>query len=382
MRRKRRVIVGIVLGVLALLLILGGPAAPLLVRLGVKPVCIQGSFPRLRFVACPQPATGQPAATLLPTADLVGQTPSPIIVDDDGSPDGIIALLYLLRDPAFDVRAVTVSSGEAHPDLFVHHVTRLLAELGRPDIPVGVGRAAPLEGDNAFPDPWRESSDIFWGISLPESSSSNEALPAAQLIVETLSNSSMPVALFVSGTHTNLAEALRLDPGIVGRIRDVYVMGGSIYGPGNIESDWPSIHNTVAEWNIWVDPQAAWEVFASGLRLHITPLDATNRVTWTESDALEWAASGAPEGALAGELLQWMLDSWSASGVYVWDLVAAMASADARLCAETPLHIDVLVAPGPDQGRTVVTDRAPNAAVCLDPDPDQMKARAREIFGQ
>ena len=72
------------------------------------------------------------------------------------------------------------------------------------------------------------------------------------------------------------------------------MMGGSIYVPGNIESDWPEIHNSVAEWNIWVDPLAANEVFASGLPLHLVPLDATDQVTWTEADARAWKRSGQP----------------------------------------------------------------------------------------
>lgn len=73
--------------------------------------------------------------------------------------------------------------------------------------------------------------------------------------------------------------------------------------PGNIKSDWPAIENSVAEWNIWVDPVAAQEVFASGVKLHLTPLDATNQVKWTQSNALSWAASGSAEGVLAGEML-------------------------------------------------------------------------------
>ena len=84
-----------------------------------------------------------------------GQARIPVIVDDDGSPDGMVALLYFLRNPLFDVRAVTISCGEAHPALFASHVLRLLAGLGRVDIPVGTGRDTPLAGNNVFPGPWR-----------------------------------------------------------------------------------------------------------------------------------------------------------------------------------------------------------------------------------
>jgi inosine-uridine nucleoside N-ribohydrolase len=379
MKRKLFVILGIVLGVFSLLLILIWPLAPLWIRLGAKPICFSGSLPHLQIAPCASQA-GSMAMTPRPLPTLSGQGPIQIIVDDDGSPDGTLALLYFLRNPLFEVKAVTISCGEAHPEKFAPHVKQLLAVLGRAEIPVGAGRATPLEGNNAFPDPWRQASDDFWGIKLPEATVSLEPVPAAELIVDTLNASTQPVLVFVSGNQTNLAEALRLDPGIVEHIREVHIMGGSIHVPGNIKSDWPAIDNSVAEWNIWVDPVAADEVFASGLTLHLSPLDATNQVVWTQQDVRTWAASGTPEGALAGELLQWMLNTWSRKGVMAWDLVAAVNATDPALCPQVPLAVDILVTPGPNQGRTVITDQTPNVFVCLDPDPDQIKAHAAAIL--
>jgi hypothetical protein len=130
--------------------------------------CIQGSWPNLRIVKCPQPTPAAIAVTPMPLPTLSEQGRIPIIVDDDGSPDGVVALLYFLRNPLFDVQAVTVSYGEAHPEIFAGHMAQLLAGFGRGDIPVGAGRAMPLEGNNAFPEPWRASSDEFWGIDLPK----------------------------------------------------------------------------------------------------------------------------------------------------------------------------------------------------------------------
>jgi purine nucleosidase/pyrimidine-specific ribonucleoside hydrolase len=129
--------------------------------------------------------------------------PTPIIFDDDGSPDGMIALLFFLSNPNFEVRAVTISCGEAHPEVFAGHVARFLAGLGRADIPVGYGRPDPLEGANAFPDPWRADSDRFWDLPLPEAAAPTTPVPAAALIVESVAQSDQPVAVFLSGTHTN-----------------------------------------------------------------------------------------------------------------------------------------------------------------------------------
>lgn len=379
MRRKALTIGGIVLGVLALFVMLGGPAASLL---GIEPICIQGEFPHLRVVPCPDSAASRPASTPIPLPTLSESRPIPVIVDDDGSPDGMIALLYFLRHPHYDVRAVTVSPGEAHPELFAQHLTRLLAAVGRSDIPVGAGRADPLQGDNAFPDPWRENSDAFWGISLPDAPSSAGPVPAADLIVETASGSSRPVLIFVAGPHTNLAEALRLEPSIVERILSVNIMGGSIHVPGNIQSDWPAIKNRVAEWNIWVDPVAAQEVFASGIPLNVMPLDGSNRIIWTESDARSWASSGTAEGAFGSDLLRWMLDNWSQDGVYVWDLAAAVATTDQNLCPTVALALEIQIEPGAEQGRTFISQGIANTSVCLQPDPAQIRARAAAILGK
>lgn len=377
MKRKHLRTLLIVLGSLILLFIVIGPAVPLWVRLGVKPICIEGEWPHLRIVSCP---TAKTAVTPMPLPSLSGQGPIPIIVDDDGSPDGTIALLFFLSNARFDVQAVTISQGEAHPAVFAKHILKLLAGLGRADIPVGAGSEIPLEGTNAFPDQWRQASDQFWSIELPPVQVDAEPTPAVDLIVDTIRNSPQPVMIFVSGSHTNLAGALRLDPGIAKKIRDIYIMGGSIYVPGNIHNDWPALDNEVAEWNIWVDPVAAAEVFSAGLPLHLVPLDGTRRVMWNPTDLTIWQAHTSPEGSLAASILQWMLTSWSEKSVYIWDLVTAAQATNPALCQEVSLAIDIITTPGNEQGRTVVGEGAPNTGVCLKPDAEQVKALTRFIL--
>jgi len=317
--------------------------------------------------------------------DKVSSKPTHIIWDADGSPDSIVALLYFLQHPDIIVEAITVSCGQAHPDICAPNLVRMLTRLGRKNIPIAAGRSTPLEGDNAFPDPWRDPTDGFWGVKLPETDESTHALPAADLIIEVLNESPSPVTLFVSGTHTNLAEALRKDPGIKNKIASVHLMGGALYVPGNIESEWPEIHNKVAEWNIYVDPIAASEVFEAGLTMYLTPLDATNQVIWTYDEAITWATSGTAEGILAGEILGWMLDyerEMFPDGVYLWDLVAAVNTTDPDLCQGEGVHIQVVTEPGDEQGRTVVvSDQSPNATVSLTPKADEFKKRVAQILG-
>jgi purine nucleosidase/pyrimidine-specific ribonucleoside hydrolase len=306
--------------------------------------------------------------------------------DADGSPDSVIALLYFLMHPKIKVEAITVSCGQAYPDVCAAHLTRMMTRLGRSGIPIAAGRSTPLHGSNTFPQPWRDPTRNFWDVELPEAAESVNSLQAAELMIKVLNASSSPVTVFVSGTHTNLAQALRLDPQIAGKIGAVHTMGGALYVPGNIESEWPAIANKVAEWNIYIDSMAASEVFNAGLSINLMPLDATNQVTWTKADADQWKTFGTPEADIAAEILSWMvgyLRDLLSGGVYLWDLLTAVNLTNPEVCQAEQRHIQILTEPGPEQGRTVVLpDQAPNATVCLTPREDQVKQRVAQILSR
>ncbi len=306
----------------------------------------------------------------------------PIIVDDDGSMDGMVASLYFLVNPGYEVIALTASNGDCHPSVFVHNLGRLLTLTGRKGIQVAAGQDFPLVGDNAFPESWRDFGDDFFGFPLPSQSEPISTLSAPTLMVELINNSPEPVALFVSGTHTNLAQALRLDPGIKDKIRWVGVMGGALFVDGNIgsEAGGQGYTNETAEWNIWVDPLAAYEVFASGLPIFLTPLDATDQVTWGKDFSRHWERSKDPAAKLAGELVTDMNDRFG-NYVYVWDLTTAIFADDPSLCVSEKYRVEVVTEPGPDEGRTVATpDPNGNVTACLDPDVPAFHARAEEVY--
>ncbi len=294
--------------------------------------------------------------------------PLPVILDDDGSPDGVIAMLYMLQNPKFSVKAITVVQGEAHPNLFAQNLMRVLARIGVTGIPVAAGDDFPLQGSNAFPDSWRTDSDNFWGIALPEAVESVQSISAVKLIIQTVKHSPQPITILATGPLTNIAQALRIDPSIAKNISRVQLMGGAVYAPGNL-SEFSPTNNTSAEWNIWVDPVAATEVFLSGVPVYLTPLDATNKVKMTAVDAAAWRTIDTPSGILAAELLSWLLRVISPSGVSNWDTVAAINLSEPSFCPETPLHLDVITQPGSEQGRTVENKNKPsNVNVCLNPD--------------
>ncbi len=303
----------------------------------------------------------------------------PVIYDDDGSPDGTSALLFLLSDPRVDLRAVSVSYGEAHPRVFIQHLGRLLERYGYGEIPLGAGQDAPLEGNNAFPDFVREGSDGFWGFGMSGDGQTYPVEDSAELMVRTIMQSDKPVTLFVSGALTNLAEAIRLESGIKENIAAVYIMGGAIYVPGNLPGLEPETSNTTAEWNIYADPLAASEVFTAGLNLYLVPLDATNQVFLTRDDTRAWRKGGSiPD--FAADIFDSQMESWGRDRIEMWDLVTAEIMMNPQHCTFTPLRLEVVTEEGQTEGQTSVVDGEANVNVCLKPDNAAIMGTLAEVF--
>ena len=317
---------------------------------------------------------------------------TPLIIDDDGSQDGMSAIAYMLANPQFDVQAITISNGIANPEVFDDNLLRMLDRLGDLDVPVGVGQPSLLEGSNEFPNFIREASNTFWSpfVSLPESTLDIGTQDAVDLIIETVNNSPEPVAILATGPLTNIAEALRRDPNIIENIEVVQIMGGAVFTEGNLPvlPDPPFSTNTVAEFNIWIDPVAAQEVFVAGeqgLNIQLTPLDATNQIEFDRQDYQEWLDTGTPESEIAAEFLDYALEIIQSDNDPnpVWDLVAAINLAEPDFSPETPLYIDVDTEsdPGNTQGQTfVVPNLSPNVNVSLNPNFDNLSFDEGQVF--
>ncbi|MEM9002833.1 MAG: nucleoside hydrolase [Cyanobacteria bacterium P01_F01_bin.86] len=316
---------------------------------------------------------------------------TPLIVDDDGSQDGLAALAYMLANPKFDVQAITMSHGVARPESedFQIGLKQMLGLLDATDIPTGIGSAVPLKGSNAFPGFIRNDADVFYSpfVNLPEEVPDIEFLPAAELIVETVKASPEPVAILSTGSFTNIAEALRIDPTIVDNISVVQTMGGAVFVPGNLAvvPEPPYSTNEVAEFNVWLDPVAAQEVFDAGLNIQMTPLDATNQIEFTREDYQAWLDTGTTESILAAEFLDFSLVvvGGDVNPNPLWDMVAAINLSEPDFSPEIPLHIDIdtETAPGETQGQTLpVAGLPPNALGSLDPSFDNLSFSAAELF--
>lgn len=293
--------------------------------------------------------------------------PIPVIYDDDGSPDGMIALMYFLSDPRVSLQAVSISFGEARPATYIQLVGALLDSFGITDIPLGAGKSAPLGGNNAFPEWMRQSADNFWNQPVPQTNKVYPVQDAAQLMVDVLNRSTEPITVFISGPCTNLAEALRLDPGIKDHIKAVFIMGGALYRKGNLTDLVADAENDLAEWNIYADAVAASEVFQSGLEIYLVPLDGTNQVTVSHTDTASWRNGGKP-AQFAADLYDQQITGVNRESFYYWDGMTAEILVNPALCQFTNLSVNVITADGKKDGQTEVVMGEPNIYACLQPD--------------
>jgi inosine-uridine nucleoside N-ribohydrolase len=304
----------------------------------------------------------------------------PLIFDDDGSRDGMAALLYLLGNQKYSIKAVNISYGEAHPKTYVQLVGSMLDRFGVKDIPLGAGQDMPLAGGTPFPDWLRRLSKNFWDYPLPKTGVTYTFQSAPELMVSIITQSLQPVTIFLSGPFTNLAQALRLEPKIAENISAVYFMGGAVGVPGNIRNLIPDSSNLLAEWNIISDPQAAKEIFESGLTLYMVPLDATNKVIMTQDDIRPWH-QGDEKADMAADLYEIMFKNYGFEKVEIFDLTAAVIMANPETCDFQPFHLEVVTENGTALGQTKVFPNANvNINACLDPNSELIMQKLNEAF--
>ena len=283
----------------------------------------------------------------------------PILIDTDVAPDDLVAIAFLLASPGVEIEAITVSgTGEAHCDAGVDVVLRLLERLEAPAIDVACGRETPIAGDLAFPDAWRESVDGGSGLELPATSRQLFAGDAVQLTEET-SERVDGLRVLTLGPLTNLADALSRYPDLAQRLESVDVMGGALFVPGNVSFGGPP-DNTVAEWNIYVDPTATQMVIDSGLSVRLTSLDGTSQVPVTEAFAERARAEATGPGALVLAELFAEHPFMTDGTYYLWDPLAAALAAGYPIGSFSPARVDVEEAEGPEVGFTRPVEGTPN----------------------
>ena len=289
-----------------------------------------------------------------------------VIVDTDAGTDDFMALAFLLSSPRARVEAVTITTGLAHQQAGATNVLRLLQLAGRADIPVYVGRETPLRGNREFPADWRRLSDELPGVELPQSKRGAEQQPAHEFLAERLADASRPVTVLAIGGLTNLAEAFRLNPGAAKSVERIVIMGGAFKVPGNLVEGGVAT-NMTAEWNFYIDPEAARRVFASGASIRLIPLDATQKVGVDRNVVRTLQTAGQrPVTRFVLQVLATIDDMIERGTFFAWDPLAAAVVVDPPVVRFTRMAVDI-VQDAPDDGRTIVSARgSSNADVAID----------------
>jgi inosine-uridine nucleoside N-ribohydrolase len=233
----------------------------------------------------------------------------------------------------------------------------ITALAGQPDIPVSCGRETPLQGDHAFPSDWRANVDALAGLALPQNPAPPITQPAAELLTTKIKSLPGNVTIITLGPLTNLAEALQFAPELKDMIEMVYIMGGAVDVPGNVGNSGAGIDNSVAEWNIYIDPRAAAIVLQSGAPVTLVPLDATNHAPLTRKfyDRLKNDRKS-PEATFVFDVLTQYYDFIQAGGYYFWDPLAAAILTDNSLAAFETRNLTVIEEESNQSGRTQASE--------------------------
>lgn len=289
----------------------------------------------------------------------------PIIIDCDPGHDDAIALILALASPKLNVLAVTTSAGNQTPDKTLRNALRILTLLGRHDIPVAGGAPKPLLRELIIADNVHGESGLD-GPTLPEPGFAPQALTAVELMAKTLRASTEPVTLVPTGPLTNIALLLSAHPELKAKIARIVLMGGSA-GPRN----W----TPAAEFNIYVDPEAAEMVFSAGVPITMCGLDVTHAAQVMDEDIERIRTITNPIARTVAELLDFFMiyhrdPKWGFVGAPLHDPCTIAWLLRPELFTGIECHVSVETQGQYTVGMTVVdryrlSPHKPNATVLL-----------------
>lgn len=246
----------------------------------------------------------------------------PVIYDTDPGIDDAMALYLLARHPDIDLRAITTAFGNASIQTTTRNAQRLAAFFGL-DVPIAAGAAGPLRAGAEREAPLHvHGEDGLGGMlqRLPEARRALDHRPAHELICDLVNAAPGELTLLAVGPMTNLALALRHDPGIAAKVKQVVVMGGAFGTHGHGGNVTP-----VAEANIINDPESADIVFTASWPLVIVGLDVTQEVVMHNDYLAD--LRGSPAGDFIWEATRHYQDFYDGlrgiGGIYSHDASAA-----------------------------------------------------------
>ncbi|MBV8892670.1 MAG: nucleoside hydrolase [Acidobacteria bacterium] len=285
--------------------------------------------------------------------DSPSSSPSRVIIDTDPGVDDALALLLAMRSPELKIEGVTAVAGNVPLELTLPNALRMVEIAGRTDIPVAPGASGPLVR-RLVTATYAHGENGLGGAVFPEPQTKPVAQPAAEFMRDRLRKYPGEVTLITIGPLTNIASAFNMDHELPHLARGLMMMGGSLSG-GNI--------TPAAEFNVYVDPEAARVVFQSGIPITMVGLDVTRRTTLTEEHVRTLAAAENPVSQAAAKIarnaLQHAREQGFLVGPNMHDSLAVATFIDPSLVACKDYYIDVETAGELTAGETL--GYSPNA---------------------
>jgi inosine-uridine nucleoside N-ribohydrolase len=271
-----------------------------------------------------------------------------LILDTDPGLDDALALFLALASPEVQLEAITTVSGNVHVDLTTRNALTLLELAGRTDIPVARGCDRPLLRQPVFAD-YVHGQNGLGGVELPTPNLQPLAQHAVDLIIERVMAAPREITLVPVGPLTNIALALRKEPRIADRVREVVIMGGALRVPGNVTPE--------AEFNIYADPHAAHIVFHAGWPIRLVSLDVTNKTLLQPEQVQALASNGSPVTRLIQQMVDNFLDTFGRprglTAFQMHDPLCLSAAFQPEMITWEPAYVDVELAGSLTLGETV-----------------------------
>ena len=295
-----------------------------------------------------------------------------IIIDTDPGQDDAVAILLALASPdALDVLGITCVAGNVPLSLTAKNA-RIVCELaGKPETKVFAGCDRPLGRDLVTAEHVHGKTGLD-GPNLPDPVMPLQEQHAVDFIIETLRREAPgTVTLCPLGPLTNIATAFSKAPDIVERVAEIVLMGGAYFEVGNI--------TPAAEFNIYVDPQAADIVFKSGTPIVVMPLDVTHKALVTKERNDAFRALGTKVGISVAQMTDFFerfdKEKYGSTGAPLHDPCVTAYLLAPELFTGRRVNVEIETTSELTMGMTVadwwgVTDRAQNALFIGDIDAD------------
>jgi pyrimidine-specific ribonucleoside hydrolase len=293
----------------------------------------------------------------------------PILIDCDPGHDDMVAIMVAVASPELELVGVTTVAGNQTGAKTHLNALKTLTLIDQTGIPVARGADKPLFRDLTVAPEIHGVSGLD-GADLPEPGFQGVEQHAVDFLIQTIMESSRPVTLVPTGPLTNVALAMLKDPRITTRLERIVLMGGAVFD-SNI--------TPAAEFNIYVDPEAAKVVFGSGVPLAMVGLDVTNKALFGFEDIGRLAAMKGKVSQVVAPLLEFFARAnrniFGFDGAPLHDALAVAHLIAPEVIKTRTLNVEIETDGELTRGRTVadvygITGKPANTEVALEVDAD------------